>query len=139
MTHQQFKTEGMRQRFDKKFISEDNTGKNCWSVIGMRTELVLDFIQQELTKKDQEHREVLEKIKGEILEQLEPSHKHGVDCESFLEGRISEAEAKEETKRATRAYARRQETWFSRDARIKWLKGGTKERLDSILSSTISR
>ena len=58
---------------------------------------------------------------------------------SFLEGRISEAEAKEETKRATRAYARRQETWFSRDARIKWLKGGTKERLDSILSSTISR
>ncbi len=58
---------------------------------------------------------------------------------SFLEGRISEAEAKEETRRATRAYARRQETWFSRDSRIKWLKGGTKERLDSILSSTISR
>ena len=58
---------------------------------------------------------------------------------SLLVGRISEAEAKEETKRATRAYARRQETWFSRDARIKWLKGITKERLDSILSSTISR
>ena len=58
---------------------------------------------------------------------------------SFLEGRVSESEAMEETKRATRAYARRQETWFSRDARIKWLKGGTKERLDSILSSTISR
>lgn len=58
---------------------------------------------------------------------------------SFLEGRISEAEAKEETKRSTRAYARRQETWFSRDTRIKWLKGDTKERLDSILSSTISR
>jgi tRNA dimethylallyltransferase len=30
-------------------------------------------------------------------------------------------EAVEETKRATRQYARRQETWFSRDARIKWL------------------
>ena len=29
--------------------------------------------------------------------------------------------AKEETKRATRQYARRQETWFSRDRRIKWL------------------
>ncbi len=29
--------------------------------------------------------------------------------------------AKEETKRATRQYARRQETWFSRDPRIKWL------------------
>ena len=53
--------------------------------------------------------------------------------------RIRQEEAKEETKRATRAYARRQETWFSRDARVSWLKGGTKERLDSILSSTISR
>jgi tRNA dimethylallyltransferase len=56
----------------------------------------------------------------------------------YLEGRISEREACEETKRATRAYARRQETWFSRDERIKWLKGGTKERLEAILSSTIS-
>ncbi len=37
------------------------------------------------------------------------------------EGLISEAEAKEETKRATRQYARRQETWFSRDPRIKWV------------------
>ena len=57
----------------------------------------------------------------------------------FLAGRISETEALEETKRATRAYARRQETWFSRDGRIKWLKGDTAQRLDSILSSTISR
>ena len=56
----------------------------------------------------------------------------------FLEGRISESEAREETKRATQAYARRQETWFSRDERIKWLKGETKERLGAILSSTIS-
>jgi len=56
----------------------------------------------------------------------------------YLEGRISESEACEETKRATRAYARRQETWFSRDERIKWLKGETKERLGAILSSTIS-
>lgn len=54
---------------------------------------------------------------------------------AFLEGRISEAEAKDETKRATRAYARRQETWFSRDERIKWLKGP--ERLASIISTTI--
>jgi tRNA dimethylallyltransferase len=56
---------------------------------------------------------------------------------TFLEGSVSEDEAKEETKRATRAYARRQETWFSRDERIKWLKGDTAERLDLILSSTI--
>jgi tRNA dimethylallyltransferase len=40
---------------------------------------------------------------------------------SFLNGECDEAFAKEETKRVTRAYARRQETWFSRDDRIKWL------------------
>jgi tRNA dimethylallyltransferase len=56
----------------------------------------------------------------------------------FLKDNLSEAEALEETKRATRAYARRQETWFSRDNRIKWLKGDTAQRLDVILSSTIS-
>ena len=56
---------------------------------------------------------------------------------NYLAGLVSEEEAKEETKRSTRAYARRQETWFSRDERIKWLKGETRERLDLILSSTI--
>ena len=39
----------------------------------------------------------------------------------FKEGSLSEDQAKEETKRATRQYARRQETWFSRDARIEWI------------------
>lgn len=58
---------------------------------------------------------------------------------TFLEGATSEEEALAETKRATRAYARRQETWFSRDERIKWLKGDLSERLDAILSSTIGR
>jgi len=42
--------------------------------------------------------------------------------------------AKEETKRATRQYARRQETWFSRDPRIKWLAPeNTQLRLEKIL------
>lgn len=36
-------------------------------------------------------------------------------------GLMSEEEAKEETKRASRQYARRQETWFSRDRRIQWV------------------
>jgi tRNA dimethylallyltransferase len=40
---------------------------------------------------------------------------------SMRDGVMSESEAKEDTKRATRQYARRQETWFSRDARIKWI------------------
>lgn len=57
----------------------------------------------------------------------------------FAQGEISESEAKEDTKRATRQYARRQETWFSRDERITWLKSGsTSEALAQIISSTIS-
>ncbi|MFN6291450.1 MAG: tRNA (adenosine(37)-N6)-dimethylallyltransferase MiaA, partial [Candidatus Nanopelagicaceae bacterium] len=40
----------------------------------------------------------------------------------FAQGEMTEEEAKEETKRATRQYARRQETWFSRDERITWVK-----------------
>ena len=56
----------------------------------------------------------------------------------FLDGEISEIEAQEDTKRATRQYSRRQETWFSRDNRITWLKGSTEERLEKILSTTIS-
>lgn len=39
----------------------------------------------------------------------------------FIDGEITEDEAKEDTKRATRQYARRQETWFSRDSRIQWI------------------
>ena len=38
-----------------------------------------------------------------------------------IEGKVSQDEAQEETKRATRQYARRQETWFSRDDRITWI------------------
>lgn len=53
----------------------------------------------------------------------------------FLDGELSEAQAREDTKRATRQYARRQETWFSRDSRIKWL---SKEgKLEQILSTTL--
>jgi len=40
---------------------------------------------------------------------------------NVMDGIMSDDEAREETKRATRQYARRQETWFSRDARIQWV------------------
>jgi len=53
---------------------------------------------------------------------------------SYLNGNISLDAAIEETKRATRQYARRQETWFSRDARITWL-SARQPRLESILES----
>ena len=53
---------------------------------------------------------------------------------SHLQGETSLDAAVEETKRATRQYARRQETWFSRDARIKWI-STRQPRLETILES----
>ena len=47
-------------------------------------------------------------------------------------GDMTEEEAKEETKRSTRQYARRQETWFSRDARIQWI-APHQPRLETIM------
>ena len=55
---------------------------------------------------------------------------------SHLNGEISELEAKELTKVATRQYARRQETWFRRDERIKWIKSDS-NRLDAILNDIL--
>ncbi len=49
------------------------------------------------------------------------------------EGLLTEEEAKEETKRASRQYARRQETWFSRDLRIQWV-ATHQPRLETILT-----
>ncbi|MDR2988369.1 MAG: tRNA (adenosine(37)-N6)-dimethylallyltransferase MiaA [Nocardiopsaceae bacterium] len=40
-----------------------------------------------------------------------------------LDGDWPEAEAEEETVRATRRFARRQESWFRRDPRVRWLDG----------------
>ena len=55
---------------------------------------------------------------------------------NYLNGEYDEAFAKEETKRVTRAYARRQETWFSRDDRIKWLAPESKAgQLEKLLAS----
>ena len=55
---------------------------------------------------------------------------------SYLNGECDEEFAKAETKRITRAYARRQETWFSRDERINWLAPATKQvQLEKVLAS----
>ena len=55
---------------------------------------------------------------------------------SYLNGDCDEEFAKQETKRVTRAYARRQETWFSRDDRIKWLAPDSMQiRLEKLLAS----
>ena len=39
----------------------------------------------------------------------------------LLDGELTEMQALEETQRATRRFARRQDTWFRRDARVVWL------------------
>ncbi|TRZ88470.1 MAG: tRNA (adenosine(37)-N6)-dimethylallyltransferase MiaA [Streptomycetaceae bacterium] len=47
-------------------------------------------------------------------------------------GIFTRDEAREDTKRATRQYARRQETWFSRDPRIQWI-SPLMPRLESVM------
>ena len=55
---------------------------------------------------------------------------------NYLNGECDEDFAKQETKRVTRAYARRQETWFSRDDRVKWLAPDSMQvRLEKLLAS----
>ena len=55
---------------------------------------------------------------------------------NYLNGECSEDFAKEETKRTTKAYARRQQTWFARDSRINWLEqASTSARLEKLLAS----
>ena len=55
---------------------------------------------------------------------------------NYLNGECSEEFAKEETKRITKAYARRQQTWFARDSRISWIEEpSTPARLEKLLAS----
>lgn len=52
----------------------------------------------------------------------------------YLNGECSEEFAKEETKRTTKAYAKRQQTWFARDSRINWIEAETTTtRLERLL------
>jgi tRNA dimethylallyltransferase len=40
---------------------------------------------------------------------------------AFLAAECTEGDAREDTARATRRFARRQESWFNRDPRIQWI------------------
>jgi tRNA dimethylallyltransferase len=42
----------------------------------------------------------------------------------FLDGKWTQEQAREETITATRRFARRQESWFRRDPRVRWLPAG---------------
>jgi tRNA dimethylallyltransferase len=48
-----------------------------------------------------------------------------------LAGRIGEAEAKEQTIAATRRFARRQDSWFRKDPRIRWLRHDDPQLVES--------
>lgn len=53
-------------------------------------------------------------------------------------GEMTESQAKESTVISTRQYARRQETWFSRDERITWVKPGSlSERMATLLPAIL--
>ena len=50
-----------------------------------------------------------------------------------LEGEWTEEQARDETVRATRRFARRQESWFRRDPRVVWLDAAAPDLLDQAL------
>ena len=52
---------------------------------------------------------------------------------AMMDGLLTSDQAREETKRVTRQYIRRQDTWFSRDSRLHWL-GHYENRLEKILT-----
>ena len=52
---------------------------------------------------------------------------------AMMDGLLTSDQAREETKRVTRQYIRRQDTWFSRDGRLHWL-GHYENPLEKILT-----
>lgn len=53
----------------------------------------------------------------------------------FLDGDLTEDEALAETQRATRRFARRQDTWFRRDDRVVWLPYNADDLVDRALAA----
>jgi tRNA dimethylallyltransferase len=52
---------------------------------------------------------------------------------AFLDGEISEDEAKEQTIAGTRRFARRQDSWFRKDPRIKWVGSADPDRVEQAM------
>ena len=53
-----------------------------------------------------------------------------------LAGEWTEQQARDETVRATRRFARRQESWFRRDSRVRWLDAGAPDLVERALAGT---
>ena len=58
---------------------------------------------------------------------------------AYLDGRISETDALDETVQATRRFARRQRSWFRRDPRIQWHRGDAQGLLETVLAVITQR
>ncbi len=58
---------------------------------------------------------------------------------AFLDGRCTEADAREQTVQGTRRFARRQESWFAKDPRVTWVDHDDPERLTAALTAVDSR
>ena len=54
---------------------------------------------------------------------------------TFLDGQITEAEAKEQTITGTRRFARRQDSWFRKDPRITWVAWDDPDRVAKALAA----
>jgi tRNA dimethylallyltransferase len=54
---------------------------------------------------------------------------------AFLDGEITEAEAKEQTVTGTRRFARRQDSWFRKDQRIIWVEHDDPQRVEQALAA----
>ncbi|MGA0209360.1 MAG: tRNA (adenosine(37)-N6)-dimethylallyltransferase MiaA [Candidatus Nanopelagicales bacterium] len=52
----------------------------------------------------------------------------------YLAGEIDEAQARQQTVDDTRRFARRQQRWFGKDARIRWLDAGAPDLADEVAS-----
>ena len=57
----------------------------------------------------------------------------------FLDGQCTEAEAEAETVRATRKFARRQESWFRRDPRVRWLDAAKPVPVSAAVAAVLAR
>jgi tRNA dimethylallyltransferase len=54
---------------------------------------------------------------------------------AFLDGELTEAEAKEQTISGTRRFARRQDSWFRKDPRITWVAYDDPDRVEKALAA----
>jgi tRNA dimethylallyltransferase len=54
---------------------------------------------------------------------------------AFLDGEITEAEAKEQTVTGTRRFARRQDSWFRKDDRVRWVPYDDPGRVDRAIAA----